>query len=122
MPCCWCSIQFLRTKRGLEMLVHQRSLGLFTVMPYDLFLLTHIHRFVSTKVEMETGPMRWWIGSLHAREGWSTVQGERLRGMHIPVEVLTDRQFCTMLLTAPKQFTQEADWLKTLQQDGEVRV
>lgn len=66
-PACWSFLQFLQTRRGLNMLVYQRSLHL-KVMPYDLIVLSNLLMHVAERVNLTVGSLIWTIGSLHATE------------------------------------------------------
>lgn len=67
-PSCWNFLHFLRTRGQLDMMLYQRSLNVWDVMPYDLILLTNLIRFVAYYVSLAVGDIHWMVGSSHRRD------------------------------------------------------
>lgn len=97
-PACWSFIQFLRTPHGLNMIVFQRSLNLYGVMPYDCILLTNIHNYVATLTSQTMGLFTWIFGSLHTIGELKPYHGQRNESMLYPVHTLADENECRRLL------------------------
>lgn len=64
-PACWSFLHFLSFREQLDLLVYQRSLNLYGVMPYDLIVLSNVLLYVAHAVGITPGALRWTIGSLH---------------------------------------------------------
>lgn len=64
-PACWSFLQFLMYEEKLHLLVTQRSLNI-SVMPCDLVILTELLAYVCRQLDVQPGPLHWYIGNLHA--------------------------------------------------------
>lgn len=100
-PQCMTSMQFITNKYGqLDLAVHQRSLNLSGVMPYDVVLLTNILIFVAKAVGKSHGTLHWFIGSLHMPEvTLPPFNGERKTGIVLDFDLLNDPSACLDALT-----------------------
>jgi len=121
-PTCWNLLHFLRNRdEQLEMLVYQRSLHLFNVMPYDTIVLSNVLNYVATAVSMPTGPLRWTVGSLHTAPTDSVdgVFRQRNTSIILPQELLTSPAQCLEMLMNPAATSEFGQWLLS---DKEVRT
>ncbi len=95
-PACWSFLHFLDSDGQLDLLVYQRSLNLYGVMPYDCIVLSNILLYVSTALDIPAGRLRWTIGSLHMVQADCTKQllpmGEGCVTFH--KDVLGDASVC----------------------------
>lgn len=66
LPACISFGQLLVMDRLLTMHVYQRSLNAWSVLPYDLVLLTNLLVTAAGRLGIEPGPFHWTVGSLHA--------------------------------------------------------
>jgi len=64
IPACISHLHFLNTD-GLDLHVYSRSLNAWSVLPYDLILLTNLQKFVADAVGLSLGKLYWTVGSLH---------------------------------------------------------
>lgn len=104
-PACWSFIHFIQGRVGLDMVVYQRSLSLFGVMPYDCILLSNIHCFVAGQCGIPVGVLRWIVGSVHIKED-ETVKhaiGRRHDGMIVPHKLLENNIECMEYLEQSKK-------------------
>lgn len=87
-PACWSFVQFLASRKGLDMIVYQRSL-LLSLMPYDCIVLTNMLQFVAKQCNIEPGRLRWSFGSLHMREDYKPVPNTlpRFKSLMLPDKV-----------------------------------
>lgn len=104
-PCCWSSLHLLQSRYGLDLVVYQRSLNLFGVMPYDLVALTNILSYAAWATKIPTGRLHWCVGSLHMREGdSSSADGYRHRGVILDPETLDKPDVCWDILDRPNKY------------------
>lgn len=99
-PHCWSCLHFLTYRGRLDMLVYQRSLNLFGVMPYDCVVLTNVHRHVAHSAGVPVGNLRWTVGSLHYPAGQTVDNAPRQRnlGVLVPYDVMASPTECLRLL------------------------
>lgn len=121
-PCCWSVLHFLENDGALDLLVYQRSLNLFGVMPYDCIVLCNILSFVATAVGVPAGSLRWVVGSLHYPVGSELdgVSRQRLVGVNLPYETLRSALACWEALVSPERW--ECPYNEYLLHEGEVRT
>lgn len=78
-PACWSFIHFLVQGDCLHTMVYQRSLNLWSVMPYDCVVLTNLARHVCLELGLDFGKaiLSWTVGSLHvvAMRGFASDHG-----------------------------------------------
>lgn len=119
-PACWCDLHFLRRGIVLDLLVTQRSLHLYRVMPYDCIALTNILYYAAAKAKCLPGQFVWTVGSLHT-------SGCQPEGRHIyqsillPPNVLDNEQLCWRMLEHPEEFPDDIH-AQILARDEEVRT
>lgn len=123
-PACWSMLHFISGSGGLDMVVYQRSLNLFGVMPYDCVLLCNILNYMAWRVGMEPGSVHWTVGSLHCTEEAVTNHvdacGVRLRGILLEPATLADSKLCAALLLEPSMLAGDAG--RILAHHEEVRL
>ena len=123
-PACWSFLQFLSHRGKLDMLVYQRSLQLWTVMPYDVVVLTNLLGHVCRSVDMPLGSLRWTVGSLHCRPEERTTRltdGQRNQSIWLSEGVTDDPNHCIHALREPRR-CRDTPARRYLMAEGEVRT
>ena len=65
---CTCTLQFLLRDRRLELVAHMRSNDAYIGLPHDVFAFTMIQEIVARSLNVEVGPYKHLVGSLHLYE------------------------------------------------------
>lgn len=121
-PTCWSTLHFLLHRESLDLIVYQRSLHLFRVMPYDLIVLTNILHYVMATTGLPPGSLHWLMGSLHTGvDDVNHRSGERNRSIILPPKLLDDPALCLMMLEDPGSFP-ESEHARILATEGETRT
>ncbi len=109
-PACWNFLHLLRCGPRLDLLVYQRSLNLFGVMPYDLVVLSNVMRWAAAEVGATVGCLRWTVGSLHT-VGEAPSQGSwgQPTELLIPPALLGDADACWASLEDETLFDEVLD-------------
>lgn len=121
-PTCWTALHFLLHRGTLDLIVYQRSLHLFRVMPYDLIVLTNVLNYVVEMTRLPMGSLHWLMGSLHTGvDDANHRSGERNRRIILPSELLNNPSECLLMLEDPGSF-HGSDHARILATEGEVRT
>ena len=89
---CLLSVQFHRTKDGLDMISTMRSQSAAMVMPYDIFALTFFHEVIATLLGAPLGIYHHNSGSFHYYMEEEPVVDEIMKGQRfgksVPLETI----------------------------------
>lgn len=101
-PSCINCMHFIVRQSKLDMIVYQRSLNLWGVMPYDCVLLTNILCYVARATQIGVGVLRWMVGSLHMPSGKELALKHDPNAVILPYEVLCYAPECQTWLGRPE--------------------
>jgi thymidylate synthase len=62
---CTCTFQFMVRRDRLEMITCMRSNDAFIGLPHDVFAFTMIQELIARTMDLEMGPYKHFVGSLH---------------------------------------------------------
>lgn len=62
---CTCSFQFMIRRERLEMITYMRSNDAFIGLAHDVFAFTLLQEIIARSLDIEVGPYKHFVGSLH---------------------------------------------------------
>lgn len=65
---CTCTLQFLIRNNRLNLLVYMRSNDAYIGLPHDIFSFTMLQEIIACKLQLDVGPYKHMVGSLHLYE------------------------------------------------------
>jgi thymidylate synthase len=85
---CASSIQIMIRDKRIDFLLHMRSQSVAMVLPYDMFLFTMLHEFISKTFKLPMGNFYYYCNSFHYYLEEETIVSDILKeDLHLPKEM-----------------------------------